>query len=495
MPDVTGTPGEDSVAEAAAEGVSPRVTRRRLLGGAAAVAGAAAATALPPNVRKAVAATEAAGPRPFRMSDVEHVVILTQENRSFDHYFGTLQGVRGFSDPEALTLPDGKPVFYQPDPNHADGYLLPFHFDTRTTNAQATPGTDHSWQTQHQAWNGGKMDSWIAAKGEYTMGHFTRTDLPFHYALADKFTICDNYFPSVMAPTHPNRLMMLSGTIDPNGQNGGPSLDNIGGNYTWKSYPEMLNDAGVSWRYYQDNQDYNMLMFFEPFVTSSPGSQLYDLGMASYPNRFEWDAVNDKLPAVSWIATTNYAAEHPSNNPSAGATFIASKLNAIAANPDVWAKTVFILNYDENDGFFDHVPPPVAPPGTPDEYVTKNSPTTAGIGQPVGPGFRVPCIIISPWTTGGYVCSTQLDHTSVIRFLERFTGVPCPNISAYRRKVMGDMTTAFQNRAVTKPPTLDDTNTQLALANYEIAHFPAPTVPAVNPAPPVQEPGRRPHIG
>jgi phospholipase C len=491
MPDVSGTPGEDS-----AESASSHPTRRRLLGGAAAVTGGvAAAMALPPNVRRAVAATSAEARRPFSMSDVEHVVILMQENRSFDHYFGTMRGVLGFSDPAAIKLPNGKPVFYQPDPNHADGYLLPFHFDTRTTSAQATPGTDHNWGTQHQAFNGGKMDSWIPAKGEFTMGYFTRTDLPFHYALADNFTICDNYFCGVMGPTHPNRLLSLSGTIDPHGENGGPSLDNIGGNYTWKSYPEMLYDAGVTWRYYQDNQDYNMLEFFEPFVTSAPGSPLHDLGMASYPNRFEYDAINDKLPAVSWIATTNFAAEHPGNNPAAGATFIASKLDAIAANPDVWAKTVFILNYDENDGLFDHVPPPVAPPGTPDEYVTKNSPTTVGVGQPVGPGFRVPCIIVSPWTTGGYVCSTPFDHTSVLRFLERFTGVPCPNISAYRRQVLGDMTTAFQGKADDRPPTFGDTNGQLALANYQIANFPRPTVQAVNPAPPVQEPGHRPHIG
>jgi phospholipase C len=188
MPEVSGTPGEDSAAS-----TSSHLTRRRLLGGAAAVTGGvAAAMALPPNVRQAVAATSAEARRPFSMSEVKHVVILMQENRSFDHYFGTMRGVRGFSDPAAIKLPDGKPVFYQPDANHADGYLLPFHFDTRTTSAQATPGTDHNWGTQHQAFNGGKMDSWIPAKGEFTMGYFTRADIPFHFALAENFTVCDN---------------------------------------------------------------------------------------------------------------------------------------------------------------------------------------------------------------------------------------------------------------------------------------------------------------
>jgi phospholipase C len=198
---------------------------------------------------------------------------------------------------------------------------------------------------------------------------------------------------------------------------------------------------------------------------------------------------------VSWIGTTGAGSEHPAASPAAGANFVASKLDAVAANPEVWAKTVFIVNYDENDGLFDHVPPPVAPPGTPDEIVTKNSPQTVGGDLPVGPGFRVPCIIVSPWTTGGFVCSTPFDHTSVLRFLEKFTGVTCTNISAYRRRILGDLTEAFQDKADNVPPTYADTGGQLGLANYQISNFPLPTPPGANQTPPQQESGNRPHIG
>ena len=156
---------------------------------------------------------------------------------------------------------------------------------------------------------------------------------------------------------------------------------------------------------------------------------------ASPEGQFEYDAINDRLPAVSWIIPTSTQSEHPDYMPAAGAAFVASKIDAIAANPEVWAKTAFILNYDENDGIFDHVAPPVPPPGTPHEFVE---------GVPIGAGFRVPCIIVSPWTAGGWVCSQPFDHTSVLQFLEKFTGVREPNISDWRRKTFGDLTSAFR---------------------------------------------------
>src|SRR5438445_2210098 len=173
------------------------LTRRRLLGSAAgAIGGAAALSLLPPSVQKAVAAGR---PRRSSISDIKHVVMLMQENRSFDHYFGTLSGVRGFSDPDALKLSTGKSVFYQPDTVNPDGYLLPFHLDTKTTSAQAIPSTSHAWRTQHKAWNYGAMDNWVPAhraadgnaNGPYTMGYYERGDIPFHFALAESFTICD----------------------------------------------------------------------------------------------------------------------------------------------------------------------------------------------------------------------------------------------------------------------------------------------------------------
>jgi phospholipase C len=141
-----------------------------------------------------------------RLDDVKHVVVLMQENRSFDHYFGTMRGVRGLSDRAALRLANGRDIFHQPDPQRPDGgYLLPFHVDTGRVDGQDLGDLDHSWDGTHLAWNGGHNDGWVAAKTALTMSYFTRADVPFHRALAEAFTVCDNYFCSVQGPTTPNR--------------------------------------------------------------------------------------------------------------------------------------------------------------------------------------------------------------------------------------------------------------------------------------------------
>lgn len=472
-------------------------TRRRLLKSAASIAaGAAAGALMPPHLRRVLAETQAASDvQRGSLRDVRHVVLLMQENRSFDHYFGTLAGVRGFDDPHALKLPNGQSVFYQPDSENPRGYLLPFHLDTRVTSAQKIPSTSHAWSVQHEAWNGGKMDQWLAAhrkadglNGPYCMGHYNRADIPFHFALAETFTICDNYYCSVMGPTHPNRMYWMTGTIDPDGRNGGPLINNTEphGGFTWTTYAERLEQAGVPWKVYQQHDNYgcNMLEYFRVFKEARKDSSLYTRGMVRGPEgQFEYDAVNDKLPAVSWIISPSYQTEHPDYMPAAGAAFIASKIDAIAANPDVWAKTVFILNYDENDGIFDHVAPPVPPSGTPQEFVE---------GLPIGGGFRVPCILVSPWTVGGWVSSQPFDHTSALQFLERFTGVREPNISDWRRQTFGDLTSPFRFRhSGKKAPVLPDTGSALNVARYEANHLPAPVLPGNDQQFPVQEKGHR----
>jgi phospholipase C len=435
----------------------PIVSRRRLLGAAAAAGGSAfLARALPASVRRAVEEAPGGVPdRPRSLNQVEHVVVLMQENRSFDSYFGTLAGVRGFADPGAITLPDGKPVWYQPDPDNVDGYELPFHLDTRATSAAAVADLSHAWSVQHAAWDGGKMDNWVPAhraadgsNGPLTMGYYTADDLPFHYALANAFTICDNYHCSVMGPTNPNRLYAWTGTIDPGGGNGGPVIDNSETPpYTWTTYPEMLQQAGVTWRNYQeaDNYDDNPLAWFKQFQQAPQSSPLYQLGMAPVPDlvqAFADDVRTGSLPQVSWIIGPAATTEHPSYLPAAGAAFIASILEALASNPRIWQSTVLFLNYDENDGFFDHVPPPVPPPGTADEFVG---------GLPIGLGFRVPMIVISPFSAGGFVCSEVLDHTSTIQFMEKVFGVECTNISQWRRDTCGDLTAALNLQAPRRP--------------------------------------------
>ena len=486
--DDTNVPSNSSMA-------STGLTRRRLLKGAAQFASvAAAATLMPPNVRRLLAQGM---PKNGSLKDIKHVVLLMQENRSFDHYFGMMSGVRGFSDPNVHIQPNGQSLFYQPDAVNPKGYLLPFHLDTKGTSAQKIPSTNHGWVCQHQSWNGGRMNQWVPAhraanaeKGPYCMGYYKREDIPFQYALAEAFTLCDAYHCSVMGPTWPNRMYWFTGTIDPEGKHGGPLIENTAGSYRWTTYAERLEAAGVSWRVYQDDDNgpaFNMLHQFRAFQDAKKGSPLHDKALASLsPSQFAYDCLHDQLPTVSWISTTHLASEHPDKMPADGAAFVAGLIDAIAANPDVWAKTAFILNYDENDGLFDHVQPPFAPKGTPGEWIGN---------LPIGGGFRVPCIIVSPWTTGGWVCSEQFDHTSVLQFLEQFTGVRELNITDWRRKTFGDLTSAFRfQEASTKVPALPGTKETLRQARFAADHFPLPAIPGKDQQMPQQEQGTRKRI-
>ncbi len=453
---------------------------------------AAAFAAMPPNVQRVLA--DPVTPRP-----IEHVVLLMQENRSFDHYFGTMPGVRGFSDPEALRFPDGTSVFKQPDPQNPDGYTLPFHLDTYRNSVQKIPSTSHAWSVQHEALNGGKMDKWLPAhrkadgkNGPYVMGYYERADIPFHFALADAFTVCDAYHCSVLGPTWPNRMMWMTGTIDPAGRHGGPLIRNKtpAGGFTWTTYPERLEQAGVSWKVYNEIDDYglNMLEQFAQFRGLPTDSPLYTKGIATAPiGQFERDAREGNLPAVSWILPNAAACEHPDHRPADGAEFIADRINALAANPQLWAKTVFILTYDENDGLFDHVVPPLPPKNEKDEFVD---------GAPIGGGYRVPTILVSPWTAGGWVATERFDHTSCLRFLEWFTGVREPNISGWRRKTFGDLTSALR---LTQPPAMTPTTFPGVDAEVTRADatdkLPLPGIPADPQSEPAQEPGTKPRVG
>ncbi len=423
--------------------------------------------------------------------------MLMQENRSFDHYFGTLSGVRGFDDPKAPKLPSGKSVFYQPDPKNPDGYLLPFRLNTWDTSAQAIPSTSHSWGPQHDSCNNGKMDGFVTAHREvndatapFTMSYYTRDDVPFQHALADAFTICDDYHCSVLGPTWPNRTMWMTAWLDPEGKQGGPMTSNTNppGGFTWTTYAERLEAAGVSWQVYQEEDNYGCNAFeeFATFKNAKPGEPFYEKGVKAMPQgQFEYDALHDNLPTVSWIIPTSTQSEHPDYMPAAGAAYVASKIDAIAANPEVWAKTVFILSYDENDGLFDHVPPPLPPAGTAGEFID---------GLPIGGGMRVPCIVVSPWTTGGYVCSKTFDHTSQLQFLESVTGVKETNISDWRRKTFGNLGVSLRfGGAEATAPIIADTSGSLTFANYATTQLPAPALPGADQPVPHQEKGSRPH--
>ncbi len=466
-------------------------------------AGAAAGTVVGAAGRATAAARPAAT---GTVKDVRHVVVLMQENRSFDHYFGTLKGVRGFGDRAAITLAGGSTVFSQPN---GSGRQYPWRLSSTNSVlgnspekvAQCDGSLDHGWNTQHAAWNNGHMDGWVAAKGSVrTLGYLNRSDIPFHYALADAYTVCDAYHCSIISATGPNRTYLWGGMIDPAGTAGGPAYDGADeSGLTWKTYAESLQDAGVSWKVYQradDNFGDNGLAYFQQFADAATSSPLYRRGMSSVPDSagntaddivaaLRADTLAGTLPQVSWVVANQGFSEHPDSPPNDGAIFVRNVLGALAADPDVLDSTVVFLNYDENDGFFDHVPPPTPAAGTPDEYCQ---------GGAIGLGFRVPMIVISPWSRGGWVDSQVYDHTSVIRFLETWTaalGTPatCGSISAWRRTVCGDLTGAFDfTNPVGGLPSLPATGSVIGWLPCELVPNPSPTTNAL----PTQESGTKP---
>ena len=489
---------------------------------------AAAASAFPASISRALAIP--ANHRTGTINDVEHIVVMMQENRSFDHYFGTLRGVRGFRDPRAVKLPSGKSVFHQPDANNPDGYVLPFRPDVSNLGLKFLEDTPHDWNGTHAAWNGGSYDQWIANKGTTAMAYLTRRDIPYHYALADAFTVCDAYHCSLLGPTDPNRYHMWTGWVGNDGSGEGPVIDNAEAGYGWSTYPELLEKAGISWKVYQDvgdgldaadfwgwtgnayigNYGDNSLLYFHQYqnaADSSPLAQKARTGTnisksGTLFDIFRQDVLANQLPQVSWIVAPEAYTEHGNWPSNFGAWYVSQMLDALTANPEVWSKTVFLYMFDENDGFFDHMVPPTPPESRAQGISTVSTmnelfagsptyPATQYTPGPYGLGVRVPMIVISPWSKGGWVNSEVFDHTSLIRFLERRFGVLEPNITAWRRAITGDLTSAFNfaspNEALVSLPST---------ASYEPPNqnrYPdyVPPVPA-NQSLPDQEPGTRP---
>jgi phospholipase C len=474
------------------------------------------------------------------LRDVEHIVILTQENRSFDHYFGAMRGVRGFGDPHPATLPSGRPVWFQ---SEGATVVPPFH----PTDPSGAPNLaltfiedlDHNWNPTHQMFNGGNWDQWLPTKSTTCMAHLERSDLPFHYALADAFTVCDGYHCSVFGPTDPNRYYMWTGWDGNDGRGGGPVIANDEIGYSWTTYPERLQAAGISWKIYQDigngldaagvwgftadpyigNFGDNSLLYFLNYQNATPGTPLYDRARTGTDVKtlhgnadraaglfkiLAADVASGQLPSVSWIPAPEAFTEHPPWPPGYGALYIAGVLDALTSNPDVWSKTVLFINWDENDGFFDHIVSPYPNVGSlagqstvalDNELFGGQAGTPGGTNGVVGPyglGVRVPMLAVSPWSKGGWVCSEVFDATSLIRFIEARFGVDEPNITPWRRAVCGDLTSAFdfesQSDRVPRLPSVAAYLPDQTASPPDPYHPIPPTVGSV----PTQERGVRP---
>jgi phospholipase C len=516
--------------------------RRQFLKSSAGVLGMATAwSTLPAVIQRALAV--APNTETGTIQDIKHVVILMQENRSFDHYFGTLRGVRGFGDRFPIPLESGQPVWFQ---SNGSAMIPPYHLDSTTSSALLVPDSPHTYPSGQAAWNQGKYGQWPLFKTQYSMGHYQRQDIPFQFALAEAFTICDAYHCSLTTCTDPNRIIAFSGSnsdpalraqgincTDANAEvtNGrclvggtmpSPGYSFHGTAFTWPTLPELLQDAGVSWKIYQNpNDNWIGLMHgglaFESFrnATATSGSPLYENGMVNRSiDELTTDVQNGTLPAVSWILPSQVNSEHPASgaSPDRGADFTAQILEALTANSDSWSQTALFVMFDENDGFFDHVPPPAVPSYNADGTLAGKSTvplageyfsdpagkylnaedTISGNVRPWGLGARVPMYVISPWSRGGWVDSQVYDHTSIGMFLEQRFGIAVDRISPWRRAVCGDLTSAFDFTSpnLTTAPTLPDASNYAAIEAAQRAL--PPPVPPSSPAPLFQESGTRP---
>ncbi|KAF3920305.1 hypothetical protein AA313_de0209793 [Arthrobotrys entomopaga] len=407
------------------------------------------------------------------LKDINHVVLFMQENRAFDHYFGTMAGVRGFYDPNVQVNSNGRSVFYQDVINTKStpaDYLLPWHINYlggvwSQGGTQCMAAGSNGWTENHAALNGGQNNRWVLNNTAYSWGHFQREDIPVQFALAEGWTVGDMYQESVIASTDPNRIYWASGSINVPGSpqtpdQGGMMIDNRetpgceGANLNcwpmkWKTVAEYWQDAGVTWQVYQntDNFDDNPLHWFEQFQNAPTDSDLANRGVSFKYNldKFYADAAAGTLPQVSYIIGPAQLSEHAPYLPSDGGWLQQQVTNAVI-NGKSYNDTVLIISYDETGGWGDHVTPYHSPEGTPGEWVKD---PYGDFGQVyTGPGFRLPFYIISPWTRGGNVFTEHADHTSQIMFVEQWLGAKGYNVTSsqiptWRRAHMSNLVNAF----------------------------------------------------
>jgi len=349
------------------------------------------------------------------VSQVKHVVVLMQENRSADEMFGQLHN-EGLPDFEA------EPMTGNPDPLHPGSTILPFH----TSQLCTTSDLDHSWTATHQAWNNGAMDGFttinssVAGKGDpldpsgaRAMSYLDERELPFYYDLYRTYASGDRYFASLLGPTFPNRFYLLAGTSFGHIRND----FNPNGPWPQKTVFDLLGAAGIDWRIYNSQFAFGQLF---QYVNDHAAGHVFPIA------QYFIDAKNGTLPPVAFVDPvflgdeTVENDEHPPKNIQLGQKLSYDVVTALQQSPD-WTSSAMFFTYDEHGGFYDHVPPPaaVAPDNIPPMLTASDTPAAFD-----RLGVRVPALVVSPFAKAHFVSHVVHDHTSVLRFIETRFGLP-----------------------------------------------------------------------
>ncbi|KAJ5167325.1 phosphoesterase family-domain-containing protein [Penicillium canariense] len=406
------------------------------------------------------------------LRDIEHVVIFMQENRAWDTYFGTMAGVRGFNDPNVQVNADGQSVWNQqvdPDMSTATNTLLPWYLGYKGGDwndaIQCMAAGDNGYQDNQAALNHGLNNHWARNNTPWSWGYYKREDIPVQFAIAEGWTSGDMYQESQITSTNPNRVTLVSGSVNvpgspQNSSQGGvyidnnevPGCDSQGINcypLKWKTVYEFYEDAGVSWQLYQDtnNFDDNPLAWFSQFQKASKNSPLAQKGMSFVGlDAFYAAAANGSLPEVSFIVGPAELSEHPPYQPKDGGWLQKQVVEAVINSPK-YSSTLLMISFDETGGFGDHVTPFHSPQGTPGEWMEDPMGLFGDVF--VGPGFRVPFYMISPWTRGNRVFTERADHNSQILFVEQwltargYNGIQTDQMVPWRRLHMSNLVNAL----------------------------------------------------
>lgn len=328
----------------------------------------------------------------YLSTPIEHIVIVLQENHTFDNYFGSFPGAEGTSG-KSICIPKSKGSSNCASP-YQDSNLTP-------------KDMNHSWNAAHECFDGGAMDGFVFIEGNVeTMGYYAASEIPHYWNAAANYVLCDHYFTSVMSESAPNHLFLVAGTA------GGLLDDKVPSSIQFPPIFQQLDQRKISWKVYGFTSWYESFAYVKgnPSLTSNFGSA----------TSFVSDLENGEIPNVSWIIGAPGGDEHPPKNIQRGENSVASDIVNNVGQSQFWDSSAIFVTWDDYGGFYDHLAPPQV-----DEY---------------GYGFRVPALIISPYARKGYIDSVVNDHTSILKFLETRYGL---NSLSTRDAAANDLSEAF----------------------------------------------------